>query len=85
MRIVLKELSKKLGTPKNIMYTLVGIVLAVVVVTLIVFFVNRNKINVSSYIKVEYTGANNYAVANCVVDTDKLYKRWLAMFVIWKS
>lgn len=70
----MKELSKKLETPKNIIYTLVGIVLAVVVVTLIVFFVNRNKINVSSYIKVEYTGANNYAVANCVVDTDKLYK-----------
>ena len=70
----MKELSKKLGTSKNIMYTLVGIVLAVVVITLTVFFMNRNKINVSSYIKVEYTGANNYAVANCVVDTDKLYK-----------
>ncbi len=70
----MKELSKELKKPKNIMYILICIVVTVIIVTLAIFFVNRNKINVSQYIKVEYTGANNYAVANCSIDTDKLYK-----------
>lgn len=56
------------------MYMLAGVVAAVIIVTIAIAFSNRNKVNVSGYIKVEYTGANNYAVADCVVDTEKLYK-----------
>lgn len=59
---------------KNKIVILVVAVLAVIALSAIVFIRNHNTIDLSDYITVNYYGANGYASAECVVDTDKLYQ-----------
>lgn len=53
-----------------------GAVLAAVVLILIaVITVAAGKVNPEKYITIQYTGANGYASAECVIDSDKLYQK----------
>lgn len=55
----------------------VAVVAAVVVIIAIAavsFIINRNRVNLSKYISVDYTGANGFASANIKADNDKIYE-----------
>lgn len=50
-----------------------ALIILVVVICIGVFL--SGKINPAKYISIQYTGANGYAAAECVVDQDKLYEK----------
>ena len=52
-----------------------AIILAAVAVFIIVFAVRSGKINPEKYITIRYSGAEGYAAAECVVDSEKLYEK----------
>lgn len=52
-----------------------AVILAAVVVFIILFAVRSGKINPEKYITIKYSGANGYAAAECVVDSEKLYEK----------
>lgn len=52
-----------------------AVILVAVVVFIIVFAVRSGKINPEKYITIQYSGANGYAAAECVVDSEKLYEK----------
>lgn len=49
--------------------------LAVIIAFIVIFAMRAGKINPKDYITVNYTGADGYAAAECVVDSEKLYEK----------
>jgi hypothetical protein len=65
--------SKMRDEKKGVIAAGAGIV--VVLAVLLVCILGSGKINLSKYVYLEYTGANGYASAECIVDTEKLYTK----------
>ncbi len=69
------KLTKNQWKSPKVVGTFIGaVVVCIVALTLIYAYVNRNTVRISNYIRIQYTGANHYAQAEGVIDTDKLYK-----------
>lgn len=61
------------AVPRTAVMAVCGLGL-VICIWLVIVLINKNRLNPSDYIKVVYSGADGYASAECVVDTEKVYK-----------
>jgi hypothetical protein len=72
---ILKEVVQKIKTNRNyrILTGAIAIALLVVIASGIHNYLTRNHLDLSNYITVKYHGADGYATAECIVDTEKIY------------